>query len=71
MRNLWFKRKAKSGGTPDAKKIRRKDVSPLQFSVRTETSIKTKVGINLLHAWLIRYTGWAWLIQTWLIRIST
>ena len=49
MRNLQFKHKAKSGGTPDAKKIRRNDVSPLQFSVRTETSIKTKVGINLLH----------------------
>ena len=48
MRNLWFKHKAKSGGTPDAKKIWRNDVSPLQFSVRTETSIKTKVGINLL-----------------------
>ena len=67
MRNLWFKRKAKSGGTPDVKKIWRNDVSPLQFSVRTETSIKTKVGINLLHAWLIRYTSWTWLIQTWLI----
>ena len=67
MRNLWFKGKAKSAGTPNAKKIWRNDVIPLQFSVRTETSIKTKVGINLLHAWLIRYTGWAWLIQTWLI----
>ena len=67
MRNLWFKHKAKSGGTPDAKKIWRNHVSPLQFHVRIETSIKTKVGINLLHAWLIRYTGWAWLIQTRLI----
>lgn len=47
MRNLRFKRKAKSSDMTDGKRGRKSEIKPLQFqaSVKTETSVKPKVSV--------------------------